>query len=86
MGGYSSNVLDYITVATPGNATDFGNQSVTRSFARGGATNGTRGTQAGGNGGSSSAVIDYFEIDTPGNAVDFGDIRTSYGQNVSAGG
>ena len=69
-----SNVIDYVTMATAGNATDFGNLTVARSVPAS-ASNGTRATFGGGN--SSSATddtIDYVTIDTAGNATDFGNL------------
>ena len=92
-------IIDYITIATTGNALDFGNITVAR-YGSGGASNDTRGVVAGGwwNGypGSSSNVMDYFTIATTGNALDFGDISvarshvtsadSSVGRGVFAGG
>jgi len=69
-----SNVIDYVTMATAGNATDFGDLTVARSDPAS-ASNGTRATFGGGH--SSSATddtIDYVTIDTAGNATDFGNL------------
>jgi hypothetical protein len=71
-GDVASNVIDYITIATTGNATDFGDLTVARYFL-GGASNATRGVFAGGSTGSVQNVIDYVTIATTGNATDFGD-------------
>ena len=70
-----SNVIDYITLASVGNATDFGNTSVARRFL-GAGSNDTRGFGGGGYEPSRSTVIDYITIDTTGNATDFGDLLT----------
>ena len=71
--GSQSNVMDYITIATLGNATDFGDLTVSRE-ATAGASNTTRGVIAGGFTGSPLNVMDYVTIRTPSNATDFGDL------------
>jgi len=82
-GGYpNSNVIDYITIASSGNATDFGDLTVARDPAVAGASNGTRAIFAGGRLDSSpfrSNVIDYVTTATTGNATDFGDCTTTLG-------
>jgi len=83
-GGYESNygssgsatVIDYVTPATPGNATDFGDMSFSR-FQSAGCADATRGIFGGGwnhAGSAQSNIIDYIEFDTPSNATDFGDL------------
>lgn len=72
--GYTpSNVMDYVTIASIGNATDFGDSTVTRIGAAGCAST-TRGVFAGGlqNGTTYLAEIDYITIATTGNATNFG--------------
>tara|TARA_R110000850_G_scaffold519_2_gene3177 strand:- start:4798 stop:5775 length:978 start_codon:yes stop_codon:yes gene_type:complete len=71
--------IDYITIATTGNAADFGDLTVSRQDF-GGVSNGVRGIFAAGTitgYGTSNAertnVIDYVTIATTGNAVDYGD-------------
>ena len=75
-GANSSNVIDsmeYITIATTGNSTDFGDLSTTR-LGMGGASDATRGLFIGGRYGSSNQnVIEYITFDTTGDATDFGD-------------
>ena len=69
-----SDVIDYVTMATAGNATDFGNLTVARSVPAS-ATNGTRATFGGGHSSSvTDDTIDYVTIDTAGNATDFGNL------------
>ena len=84
-GGYTdspaatfSNTIDYITIATTGNAADFGDLTVGRLYA-GGASNSTRGCWAGGNitGGTQKNEIDYVTIASTGNAADFGDLTSA---------
>ena len=78
MGGYAPsspyivNIIDYITIATAGNATDFGDlTSVKQSPAA--ASNNTRGINFGGVTPSNIDIIDYVTIASTGNALDFGD-------------
>jgi hypothetical protein len=72
--GAVSNVIDYVTISTLGNATDFGDLTVSRRFAAGCASS-TRGLFAGGIDSSNNLnTIDYVTIDTTGNAIDFGDL------------
>ena len=72
-----SDIIDYVTIATPGNATDFGDLT-NEVYSSNSCGNGTRGVSGGGrypaNGGNNLNVMDYFTIATPGNAVDFGDL------------
>jgi len=88
------NVLDYFTFATAGNATDFGDLSLSRVNGAGAGSNETaRGLYMGGyispNDGGSSGYnnIDYITIDTPGNGTDHGDlIQDTYGTGACANG
>ena len=88
-GGYSNNVkyntIDYVTIATTGNATDFGDltQSVFRNAA---CSNGTRGVFGGGNVSGVVVTIDYITIASTGNATDFGDLTdvSGYGRETLA--
>lgn len=76
----NSNVIDYGTIATDGNGTDFGDLTVARRAA-GVASDATRALAAGGH--SNTNVIDYITIQTTGNATDFGDLLSA--QNGKAG-
>jgi|SRR5210317_2085754 hypothetical protein len=70
----NSDVIDYITVATTGNATDFGNLTQGRYQASACASE-TRGVFSGGRVGSTNQnTIDYVTIQSTGNATDFGDL------------
>ena len=77
----TSDVIDFVVIATLGDATDFGNQSVARSRNHSGAASSTRGLFFGGNTAGSPAVrrniIDYVTIATAGNATDFGDCSST---------
>ena len=70
--GYSDRI-DFITISTAGNATDFGNLTLGRS-ASGSVASRTRGLQGGGYSGSNSDVIDYWTIASTGDAIDFGNL------------
>ena len=70
-----TNSIDYVTLATLGNAQDFGDSSGRDQG--GGVSSSTRGCAGGGydNGTSTiAATIDYVQIMTTGNAIDFGDL------------
>ena len=76
--GQDGDRIQYITIASTGNATDFGNLSVLRSS--GGSSNSsTRIIAAGGytDGASWSDAIEYITTATTGNATDFGDLTVA---------
>jgi hypothetical protein len=73
------NFIDYITIATTGNAQEFGDLTVARGSISACSSN-TRGVWAGGTSPSNDNTIDYITISSTGNAQDFGDLqRQSYG-------
>jgi hypothetical protein len=80
--------MGYITIATTGNATDFGDlQNPVRSIMS--CSSATRGIFAGGDDDNVIAVtniIDYITIASAGNASDFGDLtqKTVYGAACSS--
>ena len=84
-GGYaptSNNTIEYITIATLGNAIDFGDLQ----NAVGGMTNVAsriRVVFAGGRTPSEINNMDYVQIPTTGNAVDFGDLLTTVSNAAS---
>ena len=73
--GSDSNVIDYVTIASTGNATDFGDLTVAR-YGLAGCSSTTRGLFAGGYSPTSN-VIDYVTIASTGNATDFGDLTVA---------
>jgi len=89
IGGYASardNTIDYITIATLGNATDFGNLEYV-TYDLGACSSDTRAVYGGGNGGSqvdNTNTIGYVTIATPSNATDFGDLTVARGESVPA--
>ena len=87
-GGQSprTNVIEYITIATPGNATDFGD--LNRAIDTGSATsNNTRGIFSGGNANvGATEDIQYVTIANTVNATDFGDLLSGRQQLTSCAG
>ena len=75
--GAITNIMDYVTIANTGNASDFGDLSQGRQGPMA-VSNGTRGICAGGYGPQGSAAyvntMDYIAFATTGNAQDFGDL------------
>jgi hypothetical protein len=69
-----SNVIGYVTIASTGDADDFGNLTVARHHTRGCGSE-TRGVFGGG-AGSTLDVIDYITIASVGDATDFGNLTT----------
>ena len=66
-------IIDYITIASTGNAVDFGNLAAART-AGASCSNATRSLYSGGN---SSNAIEFVTIATLGDAVDFGDMSNA---------
>ncbi len=69
------NVIQYITINSTGNATDFGDMSQTAAYVAAN-SNGTndRAVFGGLYGGSFTNIIEYITISTTGNTTDFGDL------------
>ena len=67
------NMLDYITIATTGNAKDFGDLTEVKSN-NSSTGSSTRGVVFGGENPSASKKIDYFTFSSKGGASDFGDL------------
>ena len=76
-GTLNINNISYNTIATTGNALDFGDLTVGRREGRGGSSDGTYGIYWGGNNNNAVNTMDYITIASPGNATDFGDTFTS---------
>ena len=83
-GGYAEtdyqNNITYITIASTGNATDFGDLTVGRNSLSGAAGNDRAVFMGGYASGGYSNVIDYVTITSTGNATDFGDLDSTLGQ------
>ena len=72
-----TNVIDYVTISTLGNATNFGDV-VTARRSLGGCSSSTRGVWAGGyDQPASHNIIEYVTIASTGNTADFGDLTTT---------
>jgi hypothetical protein len=69
------NVIDYITIASLGDASDFGDLTSAR-YGGGGIASSTRVCLGGGFTGSNSDVIDYGTIASTGDFADFGDLTS----------
>ena len=89
-GGYTNtpasgftNIIDYITIATAGNASDFGDLSAARQDTHG-LSSSTRGIFAGATPGVEN-TIQYVTISSTGNALDFGDLLRPEGNTVYHG-
>jgi len=65
--------MEYITTATTGNATDFGDMSGARTGMCG-VNDRVRGVFGGGYTGAKTNIIEYITIATTGNTTDFGDM------------
>ena len=71
-GPTESNVLDFVTIASTGDATDFGDLTAARG--RGASVcSSTRGIMCGGETPTAVNTIDFITIASAGNATDFGD-------------
>ncbi len=80
-GGYGSptpngsNIIQYITIASTGNATDFGDLSYSNQKQGTGGSNGSRGVCMGGAiDNSKGDAVDYITFASTGNATDWGDL------------
>ena len=85
-GSSRSNVIDYITYSTTGNATDFGDVAATTSDANCSASNNVRGITFGGrlvSNGNIDNAIEYITIASTGNATDFGDLSVTTGTTAN---
>ena len=82
--GTVMNNIDFITIATTGDSTDFGDLTVARQTC-GACSNTLRGVFGGGNTAPAKInVIDFIEIATTGNANDFGDMLSIIGNAAAS--
>ena len=73
-----TDIIQYLTIASTGNATDFGDLSTTKRVSAG-TSSATRAVWFGGLTPSATNAIEYVQIATTGNSVDFGDtVETVY--------
>jgi len=79
--GTRQNTIDYITIETLGNSSDFGDLTIARTMSADAASS-TRGLFAGGTSPTTQInTIDYITISSTGNAFDFGDLLTTKGRS-----
>jgi uncharacterized cupredoxin-like copper-binding protein len=81
----SSNIIDYVTIASTGNALDFGDLAV-GVYDSAGASSGTKTLFLGGNSGARINVIQFITTATTGNASDFGDLSADSMDRASSSG
>ena len=71
----NKDTIDFVTIASTGNATDFGNLLLQLLLRYGGVSNSTRGIFAGRKWSWWLNNIEYVTIASTGNAIDFGDFK-----------
>ena len=76
----ATNIIEFITIATKGNGTNFGDMTRAVSNGSGATASSTRSVCFGGN---SQNTMEYVEISTQGNAVDFGDATAGRNNGAS---
>lgn len=82
---YGANTVQYITITSPGNATDFGDLT-RRTYYPASHSDGSRMVVGGGStGGSYVNSIEYLTIGSAGNGTDFGDMTEARGILAGAG-
>ena len=83
-GGYPAhNIIQYVTIASPGNGSDFGDM-IQNNYNGGALSNGPRGVHGGGDGVDESVdIIEYITIDSTGNSTDFGNLLAAVGSGLA---
>ena len=76
-----TDIIDYVTIASTGNALDFGDL-IAAVWGPASLASPTRGIWAGGIDPNATAVINYVTISSTGNAQDFGDLTVAKGRNA----
>ena len=74
-----TNVIEFVTIATTGNAQDFGDLLASRFGANGAAASPTRGVFGGGYVPSHTNTCEFITISTTGNSANFGDLTVARG-------
>ena len=72
-----SNIIEYVTISTLGNASDFGDYSGDQGDGPMSCSNAVRSVRASGGFPAGSNIIDFVTISTLGNSVDFGDLTVA---------
>ena len=76
------NTIEYITIASTGNSTDFGDLTQATQYLASAASSTYAIRSGGANAGSATNVMDYVTIASTGNAVDFGDMSGTFQQHA----
>ena len=79
------NIIHFVTLASTGNSTDFGDISAAKRIEGGGTSSHTRGLIAGSNSPAQINTIEFVTIATTGNSQDFGDLLSSRSQDGYVG-
>ena len=79
------NIIHFVTLASTGNSTDFGDISAAKRIEGGGTSSHTRGLIAGSNSPAQTNIIEFVTIATTGDAQDFGDLMSSRSQDGYVG-
>ena len=77
-----SEVIDFVTIQSTGNAVDFGNMTSAR-LGPSGAQSPTRGLIFGGKDSETRNIIEYITMSSTGNAADFGDLSNDSSQGTA---
>ena len=84
-GTSTGNTIDYVTMASPSNATDFGDLT-NSTYNTASCGDNTYVIVAGGAAPTLSNVIQYITVATPSNATDFGDLSSGRALNTALSG
>lgn len=76
------NTIEYITIASTGNSTDFGDLTQATQYLASAASSTYAIRSGGANAGSATNVMDYVTIASTGNAIDFGDMSGTFEQHA----
>ena len=79
------NIIHFVTLASTGNSTDFGDISAAKRIEGGGTSSHIRGIIAGSNSPAGINTIEFVTIATTGNSQDFGDLLSSRSQDGYVG-
>ena len=84
-GVVNQSVIQYVTIATTGNATTFGNLTeARRNLNCGFVSSATRGVFGGGYSSGTTATMDYITIASTGNAISFGSLTNGIDQAAAS--
>ena len=83
--GNFTNVIQYVNIASTGNATDFGDLNYSGTGGTSACSSATRGVFGGGYSNGRTNTMDYITIATTGNAVNFGSLALPSGDSSTLG-